>query len=272
MRILISANSSMAMDEILQFSKQFIQNLNEPLTILKVLDPGTDRHPIRCKSLQEQARQVLGTDHFTVCIRIGQTSDQIIKETHRECYDLVIVGDRRYRWLDRIFTQSDAIQVAEKASSSVMILRGEVGVIQKILFCVSGAESHLVDKFRALLVGLMGPGEEITVLHIMSQISAGPGIHGEQLRSDAAELIKIHAPEGDMFNQDVQLFAQMGIQSIPKVRHGLVVNEILSEAHGGNYDLVVIGASITKRWERFLLDDLMHQLLTRMDRPVLVVR
>jgi nucleotide-binding universal stress UspA family protein len=56
------------------------------------------------------------------------------------------------------------------------------------------------------------------------------------------------------------------------VRHGLVVDEIQAEARSGDYDLVVIGAHRGEGWRRILLDDLAHQIIVEMDRPVLVVR
>ncbi|KPK03289.1 MAG: universal stress protein UspA, partial [Anaerolineae bacterium SG8_19] len=36
-------------------------------------------------------------------------------------------------------------------------------------------------------------------------------------------------------------------------------------------DLLVIGAHRQAGWQRFLLDDLTHQIVVRADRPVLVV-
>jgi nucleotide-binding universal stress UspA family protein len=63
-----------------------------------------------------------------------------------------------------------------------------------------------------------------------------------------------------------------GVRARPKVRHGLVVDEILDEARAGEYDLVVIGAHRGEPWQRILLDDLAHKILVQMDRSVLVVR
>jgi nucleotide-binding universal stress UspA family protein len=63
----------------------------------------------------------------------------------------------------------------------------------------------------------------------------------------------------------------MGIHSTPKVRHGFVVDEILAEAHNGDYDLVIIGAH-HKNKQGFLLDDLAHQIISRADQPILVVK
>ena len=50
------------------------------------------------------------------------------------------------------------------------------------------------------------------------------------------------------------------------------LDEILAEARDGDYDLVVIGAHRGEAWRRILLDDLAHQIIVQLDRPVLVVR
>jgi nucleotide-binding universal stress UspA family protein len=51
-----------------------------------------------------------------------------------------------------------------------------------------------------------------------------------------------------------------------------VVNEILAEVRENSCDLVVIGAHRGQGWRRILLDDLAHQIIAGVDRPVLVVR
>ena len=55
-------------------------------------------------------------------------------------------------------------------------------------------------------------------------------------------------------------------------RHGLVVDEILAEAEKGDYDLVVIGAHPRQGWQGYLLDNLAHKILTKINLPVLVVK
>ncbi|MGD9049781.1 MAG: universal stress protein, partial [Anaerolineae bacterium] len=113
---------------------------------------------------------------------------------------------------------------------------------------------------------------EMTILHVMSQMSAGPGVRGEQLRADAEELMSEHSPEGQLLERNLDILEGSDLNAQPKVRHGLVVDEILEEAGSGDYDLVVIGAHPDEGWRRILLDDLAHRLLVRLKRPVLVVR
>ena len=106
----------------------------------------------------------------------------------------------------------------------------------------------------------------------MSQMSAGPGVRGKQLRSDTEELIEERTPEGELLGRDIEALANLGLCARAQVRHGLVVEEILEEAQGGDYDLVVIGAYRGQGWQRILLDDLAHRIVVELDRPVLIVR
>ena len=114
--------------------------------------------------------------------------------------------------------------------------------------------------------------EEVIVLHVMSQITAGPGVNDEQLVANADDLIRLRAPEGEILERDVEILAQPHIHATPKVRHGPIIEEILDEASTGDYNLVVIGAHREQGWQRVLLADIAHQIITRLDRPVLVVR
>ena len=274
MRILIASNGSTDVNDILEFCRQFNHSVSEPPTILKIITPDNDRPPSRCDRLGKQASRIFGTNFLTVCTRIGQAVDDIIHETQIGRYDLVILDDRQLSWLARLVKISAVKRIAEQAPCSVMIIRGETGAgcIRNVLFCDSGAGgSTLVQKLKTKLAGLLNREQEITILHIMSQISAGPDIYAEQLYAGADELIKAHTLEGDLLHQDVQNFTQLGIRTRPKVRHGLVVDDIAHEANSGEYDLIVIGAH-QRNWQRFLLDDLSNKIIERAEYPVLVVK
>ena len=81
-----------------------------------------------------------------------------------------------------------------------------------------------------------------------------------------------HTPEGELLGRDIRVLDQPGIHPIPKVRHGLVVDGILTEACNGDYDLIVIGAYKRQRWQHILLENLTRKVLIRSDRSVMVVR
>jgi nucleotide-binding universal stress UspA family protein len=231
-------------------------------------------------------------------VRIGHPATEIVREAEEGGHDLVVVGERPNRNLvARFLLGSTAIRVVEHAPCPVIVAKGEIGPLQRILLCDSGIEDpsvgldstaipsaslrtggtgrggpSVLSRFTELQVDLLDGTGEIVVLHVMSQMSAGPGVKGKQLRSDPEELIAEGAPEGGLLQRDTKALEQVGIRARAKVRHGLVVEEILEEVRGEDYDLVVIGAYRGQCWQRILLDDLAHRLVVELDRPVLVVR
>jgi len=273
MRILMVANGTFPIEEFLTFSKQFIRCSSEPPTLLTILNLADDNAPCQNNTIANQARKLFRGQCLHTKTRIGQTVDEVISEIQDGGYNLVIVGDRSNHMFTRFFRASSAIQIADVAPCPVVVVKGKTGPIQRILMCDSGRlGSPLLGRFTGQLAAILPGEEDVTILHVMSQISAGPGVRGEQLRAEAYKLIEEHTPEGKLLAQDIQVLEQSRVRPIPKVRHGLVVDEILAEASGGNYDLVVIGSYLSEGWGRFLLDDLARKILTRMDRPVLVVR
>lgn len=274
MRILMATGGSPHSEAPLHFGAQIAACVSTSLTIVTVIRRETDRP--RADRILERASRLLGpkAPHVQSRVRIGHPAEEIIREAEEGDYSLVIVGERqRPDLVSRFLLGSTAERVVEHSPCPVIIAKGKTGPIHRILLCDSGAESpSLLDRFTAQLVDLIGNQEEITVLHVMSQISAGPGVRGAQLRAGAEELIENHTPEGELLERDIQILERLGTHPQPKVRHGLVVNEILEEARAGNYDLVVIGAHRGEGWRRILLDDLARQIIAQMDRPVLVVR
>jgi nucleotide-binding universal stress UspA family protein len=206
--------------------------------------------------------------------RFGRLAEQVLREAEEEDYDLIIVSERLRPSgvVPRLFG-SAAWTVAERAPCPVLIVKGQARPLRHLLLCDSGALSPtLLDRFTARLAPLLDPQQQITILHVMSQISAGPGVRGVQLRADAEELMAEQSPEGELLRTDLEILEGADLHARAKVRHGLVVDEILEEASSGDYDLVVIGAHPDQGWRRFLLDNLARRLLARLDRPVLVMR
>lgn len=274
MRILMATGGSKHSEVALRFGVQLAQRGQISPTILTVINDPVDHS--RAEEILDQSVRLLGTvvPEVQTKIRVGHAAEEIILEAEEGGYDLVLVGEKQHhRLVTRFLLGSTAVRVVEHAPCPVIVAKGQIGPIHRILLCDSGVQDpSLLSRFTNQLPKLIEGHEEITVLHVMSQISAGPGVRGKQLRADADELIFEHSPEGEWLKQDLQLLARLTVTPQPKVRHGFVVDEILDEAQFGQYDLVVIGANRGQGWRRILLDDLAHQIIVRVARPVLVVR
>jgi nucleotide-binding universal stress UspA family protein len=282
MRVLI-ATAGLSHDEAaLHLGAQIARRIREPLTILAVARQEADRS--QADEALSHAHELLQTEDLDLQnrVRIGNPAVEIIREAEDGNYDLVIVGERQERNLLRRFVHgSTTVRIVEHAPCAVIVAKGQVRPFRRILLCDSGAQNtslqhhpgpSLLSRFTAGLTGLLSGDKEMVVLHVMSQISAGPGVVGRQLRSNARELIDERTPEGELLQEDLDALEKLGVHARAEVRHGLVVDEIQAEAQSGDYDLVVIGAYRGEGWQRILLDDQAHRILIQLDRPVLIVR
>jgi nucleotide-binding universal stress UspA family protein len=215
-----------------------------------------------------------GAEHVHLKLRTGNAAEEIIAEANSGSYDLIILGERQQRGLFARLLGPTALQVISGTTQPVLIAKRTTRPLRlrRILACDSGAvQPRLLQRLQGQLPQLLNRDIDMTVLHVMSQISAGPGVAGAQLRADAAQLIDAHSREGEVLAQDVALLAALGVKAQPKVRHGFVVDEILAEASSGDYDLIVIGAHRQEGWQRLFLEDLANRIIREADRPVLVV-
>ena len=274
MRFLIATDGSTQSKVVLRFSAQFARRAEKQFTILTVIEHNKDRQ--RAKAILAHACELLESEGLSLRtkIRTGHPAEEIICEAEEYDYELIIVGEGKHRNLaPRFLLGSTSVRIAEHAPCAVIIVKGIGDPIRRILLCDSGAQKSLVlSRFALRLADLLEGEIEITVLHVMSQISASPGVSGRQLRANAEDLIEESSLEGEILGQDIKFLEQPGIYSNPKVRHGLVVDEILAEAHSGDYDLVVIGAHESKGWQHLLLDDLARKIMIHSEMPVMVVK
>lgn len=207
-------------------------------------------------------------------IRSGPVAQEILTELATAHYDLLILGERRpHRLLTRVLG-SVVEKVAEHAPCAVLVVRGVATRFERVLICDSGGQApSVVDVWLARgLARLAMPQASVTLLHVMSQISAGPGVDNADLVADASALIDRGAREGQILAHDLHALNGYAFDVRPRLRHGFVVDEITAEARESDADLVVIGAHRGQGLQGRLMADLAKQIVARVARPVLIVR
>lgn len=219
----------------------------------------------------EQLDPVFDTVEYK--IRVGQAWEEIVNEGEEGDYDLIMMGQRQSRPLLMRIRGLVTQKVVARTRLPVLIAKREARPFHRILVCDSGAQAPSLPRlFQSQLPAILEGASQITVLHVMSQISAAPSIKGEDLYLTAAQLIAAGTHEGNILESDLDYLERSGVELQAKVRHGLVVDEIVTEARSEDYDLVVIGAHRDEGLPRFLLDDLAHELVLDVNRAILVVR
>lgn len=273
MRVLVATGGSGHSDLAVQLANAFVDALGAEGTILHVV--RHEHEQAHGESLLKRAQR-LWAPHLKpplLKVRVGEPAHEIVSECREGEYNLVVVGERvHHRILSRILSPT-AERVIAQAPCPVLVAKALTREFKKILVCDSGLDDQpLISRFTNVLPELLTPEADVTVLHVMSQMSAAPGVRGWQLRADAESLMEARTPEGELLFHDLELLERSAGRSEAKVRHGTVVDEILAEAENDTYDLVVIGTHRTEGWQRLLLDDIARQVIYKVQRPILVVQ
>jgi nucleotide-binding universal stress UspA family protein len=201
-------------------------------------------------------------------VAVGRAADEVVGKAAAGQYDLLVIGTWQFpSFIERILG-SATDQILQQAPCPVLIAKSNPNGLRRILICEGGRKPSLLHRFIIQLPDLINAASEIKILHVMSQILANPAETGWELQADADELIEQQSPEGDLLLQDVQLLTDVPAPIETEVRHGLVVDEIVAETKNGLYDLIVIGQHEGGSW---WLADLMGQIVTQVDRSVLVI-
>jgi nucleotide-binding universal stress UspA family protein len=271
MKMLMCTDGSSHAAEALRFGALIAREARDTVTLLGVVESDDEERKVA--RMLERTSNALCEDvpHIDSLIRHGHAAEEILKETEENEYDLVVVGSRGRRGITRFLLGSTAARLARYCPSPVLLVKGKRRNLSRILVCTAGAASGEKDaEFAGRIASLTGAS--VVVLHVMSQLPLGPECQVSDLENSTEALLLTDAREAIHLRKDLQILEDLSVEGEPKVRHGLVVDEILAEAREGSYDLIVVGAHAASGLQRFMLTDTTEQLVMGSDRPVLVVR
>lgn len=272
MHLLIAIEGDEHSEQTIRLGVQLAGPIGGEITLLTVAERDGDRP--QAEAILEEALAQISSEPVTVTSKIvvGETAAEILSEAEAGNYDLLIIGMRPSHSFLKRLQGLVSERVMAHAPCAVLIVKGEARPIRNILVCSSGAPGYKAPTRSMVDLAPLFSGDAITLLHVMSQISATPDApNGWQLQADAGELIEEATPEGQLLEERAAILRGAGYRVQPKVRHGLVVDEILEEACAGSHELVVIGAHGATGWRRHLLDDVARQIVSQVDTLVLIV-
>ncbi|MDX1689232.1 MAG: universal stress protein [Candidatus Promineifilaceae bacterium] len=274
MHILMATEGAAHSDVVIRLGAEIARATESTLTILTVIEDEGEQP--EAEGILERAESLVGpaVSGVEVLIRHGAPADTIVTEASEGDYDLAIVGERPLHILRRrLFTQT-AEKVIAEMPCPILVARHQSRPLRRFLICESGRDPELLKGLTGRLAPLLRSADEVEVLHVMSQMVAAPGVPGWEIRAEADELMDADTPEGAVLEHGLESLEELealDVRVTAKVRHGMVVEEILDEATHGDFDVVVVGAHEVSGWRRLLVDDPVRQILLYGDRPILII-
>jgi nucleotide-binding universal stress UspA family protein len=240
-----------------------------PVTLLHVVREEDDR--VNGERALIAAREMLPGLPLETRIRRGDPIAMILVEVKKGKYDLVVIGARRETGLTQQLLGSVAQKITRRVPTSVLIAR-EIGPhLNRILICTGGiAVADPVIETGARLAG--AARAQVTLLHVASPVpSMYTGL--QDICETLTELLQTDTPIARHLRHGAEILAQHQVTAELKLCYGVADDEILRQAHQGNYDLVVIGASGTAgRLKEWLLGNVTRQIVEHAPCSVLVVK
>ncbi len=217
------------------------------------------------------AREMLPDLTVKTRLRRGDPIGRILAETREGGYDLVVVGTPQAVGVTQHLLSSITLQIVRRAPTSVLVVAQARPGLERILVCTGGLDvAEPVIETGAQLAGVANA--RASLLHVVSPIpSMYTGL--DEIEETLPELLQTATPIARHLHHGAEILAQHQVTAELKLRYGVVTDEILREAHEGNYDLIVIGVVKTaSRLKRWLLGDVTREVVDRALLPVLVVR
>jgi len=270
MRILIATGGSSHSEIALRMAATLAAATEAHVTLLTVAVSDSRRSYAETIAVQSAAalREMAG--EVETLVVVGRAADRIIHEVQRGGYDLLVIGERPgHRLIHRILANTVG-RLMDEVPCPVLIAR-DAGLPLRMLICESGRHPLVAERMAEKLCPLLDLCRQATLLHVMSQIAAAPGVAGRDLRMDAVTHIRRGTQEGALLETGGHALNEFDIAFRPLLRHGRVVDEVIDEAHEQHYDLVVIGAFRATGWDRLMLSDQAHVILNGTSQPLLVV-
>jgi nucleotide-binding universal stress UspA family protein len=271
MKMLICSIGSKRRKSTLKFAVQVAQVLGTDTTLLGVVP--SKRQVQELGQTLETAAAALANQGVPVQVLVeaGNAEDIVVKELEQTSYDLVAVGALGGQRSPRAFFDSFGMRIVERAKHSVLMIKGDRPSLSRVLICASGTEVGHVAVFAGSSLAC-GARAQATVLHVVNALPAMyTGL--EQMEETLAELLQSESDMARELKWAANVVKEECEIAEVKLRRGIVADEILREGQEGDYDLIVMGSSRSASGlVRVLMGDLTREVVSRAQRPVLVVR
>lgn len=209
-------------------------------------------------------------------IRSGEPSKEILAEALEFSYDLVTVsGAGKHIGLLHPQLGSTTRELARRLHTHFLVTREIPEQIGTFLVCAS-ADAPAKETMRIGGQWISRAAHQVTLLHVITKQSEPsiPDSSSSNSNHDHASQGKL--PTARLFERRKQQLRDAGVmvEIVPKLRQGMIVDQVLQELSDGHYDLLVVGAHYQPgldRWQSTLLDDITDQLLNRSSCSVLII-
>jgi len=271
MKILICSDGTQSSDTAIQLGALLAAPLKAETALLGIAETSQDEQPLR-DALQKQAQSLQARGVAPVIVvQSGEPVHQIVDQTAKAKYDLVVVGARWIGAVGDYWRSKKTYEVIKAIRPPVLVATGECKQLKRFMVCTGGKEFiEQAVQFTGRLAAAVGAS--VTLLHVMAE---PPAMYADLVRreEDVNQLLESKSELGTNLRRQRKELDRLGVPAEVHLRHGMVIDQVFEEVREGNYDLIVTGTSQARGLLRhYIMGDLTRGILNRAEVPVLVAR
>lgn len=271
MKILLCSDGSSQAENAVRFGALIAAACQAEVSILGIAEKAGHEEPL-IQALR-RAREIVKEHHLNaeLITKAGQPVREIVKRTQEESYDLVVIGAERKVTHGPVWMSARAYKIIESVEPPVLVVIGAPRTLRRILLCTGGSGS--ADKATEFAGEIArNSNAAVDLFHVMA---APPALFADliKLEEDAERLLASRSKLGRILRHQQELLKELGVPGKFRLRHGLVVPEVVKELQRGKYDLVVAGSAPAGDMLReYVMGDVTREIVNHAELPVLVVR
>jgi len=271
MKILICSDGSDPAETAIQLGGSLAEPLKAQVALLGIAETAGDEQSLR-EALEKQAGSLHGRGMpLDIIVQSGEPVHQILDETSKSKYDLVVIGTRWTGPVGDYWRSKKTYEVIKSVQPPVLVAIGESKQLKRFLVCTGGKEFiEQAVQFTGKLAAAVRAS--ITLLHVMAE---PPALYADlvRLEEDVGQLLDSKSELGTNLRRQKRELERLGVPAEVRLRHGIVIEQVFEEAREGDYDLIVTGTSQARGLLRhYIMGDLTRSILNQANVPVLVAR
>jgi len=272
MKILFCSDGSTQAESALRFGALIAAACQAETSILGIVEKAGEEDTV-LKALR-RAQDILKQHHLNaeLITKAGRPVREIVKRTVETHYDLVVIGAVRKGTRGPRWMSARAYKIIESVAPPVLVVIGERPALRRILLCTGGTQwAEATVRFGGDIARCVNA--TVTLLLVLAE---PPAVYANLVRvaeMSEDELLQKNSRVGRTLRHQKELLENIGVPCEIRLRHGLVLSELLEELRRAEYDLVVSGSAPSRNKLRmYAMGNITREIVNRADVPVLVVR
>jgi nucleotide-binding universal stress UspA family protein len=273
--VLIVTNGTKESFPAIEEGAWLAKTLGTKITLLGVtekLDPAAidSAHPL--EAVFERAVGLFEAQGTAYRLEVRNGSAEKIVPIEAKVEDsIVVLGPLGRPQIQRFMTGRSIRTFIEEIEQPLLYAPETQLPIKKILISVGGLGYDVNAEHIAMQIA-KGCSAEVTLLHVIPPIEFDYPTANE-MNEHWQTLTETDTPVGRSLRGSLENAREAGLNASVKVRRGNVIEEILAETSGGNYDLLCMGSSYSVHSLRQMYSaNVTAEIMERAQRPVMTAR